>query len=286
MKRLAQAGRPFLRPDILVGAFLALPTLWAIGYALLYSFGLIGLAGEGPAAAHWARAFERFEAARATALSIWVATAVTALSAALGLSLVLLRGHALRRPIVLAMLCAPLATPVAVAGFFVQQLFSGGGLLARVAYRLGWIEGPGHFPALVNDAFGIGIVLAHLIGATSLLALFFAATARAAKLDEYLELAKSLGATTVQARWRVGLPLLLRKGRSLLLLVFILTLGSFEIPLILGRESPQMFSVLIQRKAAGYNLAERPEAFALAALYFALCASLLALYLKWRRGHG
>jgi len=286
MRPLLRPGRALLRPDVLVGAFLGLPTLWAIGYALLYSFGLIGLAGEGVGLGHWARAFERSEAARAAAFSLWVASAVTSLSAAFGLAAVLLGGPALRRPLALALLCAPLATPVAVAGFFVQQLLSGGGLLARIAYRLEWIEGPGDFPALVNDAFGIGIVLAHLIGTTSLLALFFAAAARAAKLDEYLDLARSLGATKAQARWRVGLPLLLRKGRAVILLVFILTLGSFEIPLILGRESPQMLSVLIQRKAAGYNLAERPEAFALTALYFLLSASLLALYLKWRRQNG
>ena len=267
--------------DLIAACFL-LPVVWAFGYALLYSLGLIGLLADGFTLAHWRETLALAETPGTVLLSLWVAAAVTALATFGALELSLRLPETLRRPGALALLCVPLATPVAVAGFVVYQLLAGGGFLARLAHRFGWIDGPAGFPVLVNDPFAAGIVLAHLISALPLLTLFFLNLRKSIRLDEQLALAEALGASPAKARRKVGRPLLLRKGRALVLLVFILTLGSFEIPLILGRESPRMFSVLIQNKAAGFDLADRPEAFVLALLYLALVLPPLGLYLKWR----
>jgi len=267
--------------DLLAACFL-LPVAWAFGYALLYSLGLIGLLADGFTLAHWRETLALAETPDSILLSLWVAAAVTALATFGALEISLRFGEPLQKPGQLALLCLPLATPVAVAGFVVYQLLAGGGFLARLAHRLGWIEGPGDFPVLVNDPFAVGIVLAHLISTLPLFTLFFVNVKKTIRLDEQLAIAESLGASPAQARRKVGRPLLFRKGRALVLLVFILTLGSFDIPLILGRESPRMFSVLVQSKAAGFNLEDRPEAFALALLYLALVLPLLTLYLKWR----
>ncbi|MGJ3243594.1 MAG: hypothetical protein ACFE0O_11670 [Opitutales bacterium] len=271
----------FRKSDLLAAAFF-LPVAWAFGYALLYSLGAIGLLSEGPTLAHWRETLARAETAGTVLLSLWVAAAVTAIATTIALELSLRFAEPLRQPAVLALGCVPLATPVAVAGFVVYQLLAGGGLLARFGWHLGVIGGPGEFPVLVNDRLAVGIVLAHLLSAVPLLTLFFVGVRQGGRLGEQLALAEALGATPGQARRKIGRPLLLRKGRALVLLVFILTLGSFEIPLILGRESPRLFSVLVQEKAAGFDLADRPQAFVLALLYLLIVLPLTGLYLKWR----
>ena len=45
---------------------------------------------------------------------------------------------------------------------------------------------------------------------------------------------------------------------------------AYEIPLLLGRQSPQMFSVLTQRHFGQFDLGQRPEAFTLAVTYLLL----------------
>jgi putative spermidine/putrescine transport system permease protein len=79
--------------------------------------------------------------------------------------------------------------------------------------------------------------------------------------------------------------MLLNRGRQMIILTFLLNLGSYEIPLLLGRQSPQMFSVLTQRKFGQYNLLERPEAFVLATTYLLLVGLGVKLMLVWRRKH-
>jgi len=96
---------------------------------------------------------------------------------------------------------------------------------------------------------------------------------------------RKLGATRWQARQQVALPMLLSRGRPMILLTFLFNLGSYEIPLLLGRQSPQMFSVLTQRRFGQFDLMQRPEAFVLAITYFLLVGLGLRLLLSWRKPH-
>lgn len=264
-------------------AALALPIAWAFGYALVSSFGLAGGGAHAATLEAWRSVIVDRDFAGAAALSGGVALTVTFLATVVALVLVVEAWPLIRRPWAAALLGVPLATPVLVAALVVGQLLSGGGLVARIAFHLGWIDGPGDFPVLVNDRFAVGIVLAHLLSAIPLLALYFRQVRQSPEIDAYLSLAECLGASPSQSRRRVALPLLLRRGRAMILLIFILTLGSFEIPLLLGRQSPQMLSVLIERKATGFALTERAEAFALATLYFLVVTALLSLYFRWRQ---
>lgn len=69
----------------------------------------------------------------------------------------------------------------------------------------------------------------------------------------------------------------------MLLLNFLWMLGSYEIPLLLGVQYPMMSSVLIQKRSGQFNLLQRPEAFVLATVYFAVVSIGLMLFLVWRR---
>lgn len=157
----------------------------------------------------------------------------------------------------------------------------------EVRASLGLVERAGELPELVQDPWAIGIVLTHTFLAVPYLALLFTRLGVGERLEGLAQLAVSLGATPFQVLYRVQLPVLLRAAASNLVLLFVLVFGSYEIPLLLGRQSPQMISVLTLRKYALFDLSEKPEAFALALLYTAWVLALLTwLVRREARGRG
>jgi putative spermidine/putrescine transport system permease protein len=282
--RATESGRD-LPGLLLVVLLIALPMAWVIGYSLLYSLGGIGYLSKGWTLDYWRRAFPQDGIGASLLLSTTVAAVVTLLGSAVALCVLLIAPEMRHRRTLLALLCLPLATPVSVVAFFTLQLLANGGFFARLAFHAGLIRTPGDFPPLVNDRWCVGIVLAHLFTTVPMLTLYFSQLWTTARVDRYCELAESLGASRRTARLCVALPLLLRRGRSLIVLVFLWTLGSFEIPLLLGRQSPQMFSVMASRRAGVFDLTQRPAAFVLATVYFLLVSGLLMLSLRWRKSH-
>jgi len=276
----------FANPGLsLLGLFVAIPMLWVAFYSTAYSLGVIGLFSKGWTLQHWNAALADNSLIGAVSLSLAVATCVTLVAASISLVTVLVNPQFRRNPLFFAMLCLGMGTPSAVTALTVYQMLSGGGLLARICFHFGWIQSPNEFPQLVNDTWSIGIIVSLVIGSMPLLLLYFLQLWTMIKADRLCELAESLGASRWQARTKVALPMLLQRGKSMLLLVFLLNLGSYETPLLLGRQSPQMFSVLTQRRSGIYDLMKRPEAYVLATTYFVITMTTLVIYLRWKRRH-
>ena len=119
---------------------------------------------------------------------------------------------------------------------------------------MGLIDRASQFPDLVNDPYAIGIVLAFVTMVLPFFVLLFAQVYKNENIAALGALARSLGAGKGQVLRKVSLPLLLRKTRTLVGLYFVFLLGAYEVPLLLGRESPQMLSVLIIRELRQYDL--------------------------------
>jgi putative spermidine/putrescine transport system permease protein len=259
-----------------------LPIGASLVYGGLYSVGLAGLLGRGFTLEAWRRVLGGRELWSSLALSAGVAAAVVALAAIGGLALALgLRGRIERGPLAIA-LYLPLALPGTVAAFFTFQMLTGGGLAARVLLRFGLLSDPARFVPLVHDPWAAGIVLAHAGLAIPFFALLFDGLYRSERVADFTALAASLGAGRRQRLARVEVPLMLRAAAPNLALLFIVVLGSYEIPLLLGRQSPQMLSVLTLRKYALFDIAQKPEAFAVALIYTALVLALITAF--FRRG--
>jgi putative spermidine/putrescine transport system permease protein len=270
-----------------LGLFLAVavaPVAFALGYAALYSVGAVGLLSEGLSLEPWARVLTEGEASGAFALSLYVAAATVALTVALALTLALTfrrqmgEGRALQ-----TFLYAPLAIPAVVGAFLVFQLLTPSGLVARWLAAAGLLSSMEAFPRLVNDRWAVGVLVAHVGLAVPYFTLLFAEIYRAERLDEMAQLARTLGAGTRDVRWRLEVPVLLRRAGTNAALLFVAVFGSYEIPLLLGRQSPQMVSVLTLRKFERFNLADKPEAFVLALLYTAIVVVLLLALFRWGR---
>ncbi len=267
-------------------AIAVLPIAVSLSYALLYSLGLAGLLRAGLTLEPWRAVLGSGEIWESVGLSAAVAAAVVAFTAACGLALALgFRGRVDGGWLGYA-LYLPLALPGAVAAFYTFQMLTGGGLVARVLLRLGLLTGPASFIPLVQDRWAVGIIGTHTALAAPFFALLFARLYESERVEELVLLARSLGASSRQCRWRVQVPLLLHAASTNLALLFVVVLGSYEIPLLLGRQAPQMLSVLTMRKFASFDLHQKPEAFVVALLYTASVMVLIAGLFRRRRMNG
>ena len=264
---------------VLVG----LPMAWVVGYSAAYSFGFVGLFSNGFTLEHWRSCLTNTSAGRSVLLSLSVAAVSTLLSTLFSLMVVILWPRCGKNTIFLAITCVGSGTPAVVVALLVSHWFGGGGWLARLAWHIGLIKQPGDAFNLVADRLSLGIIVAQFFTTIPLQLLFFSQMWGTMKGERLAEVAATLGASKWQIKRSVVFPILLRRSRSIVVLSFLFNLGSFEIPLLLGRQSPQMLSVLTQKRTGQFDISQRPESFALSTLYFLVTSGVLILYLNWRR---
>lgn len=266
---------------VLFGIFVVAPVAASLGYAAMYAFGLAGLFAPGLTASYALRVARDPEAWASLTLTLGVSAVVVALTAAIALPLSIAVRPYLPGGLRYA-LTLPLAVPGVVAGFLGVQLLSGSGLASRVFFRLGITGGVADFPQLIHDPWGLGIAAAHVALAVPFFVFVFSEIHGSERVDALCELARMLGATRAQTLRRVVAPVLLRKARPALTLLFALVLASFEIPLMLGGQRPQMASVVIFRKYALFDVGQKPDAYVLALAFTMIAIAIAARGLRVR----
>ncbi|NVO86489.1 ABC transporter permease subunit [Hymenobacter terrestris] len=250
--------------------------LAGLGYALLGSVGVVGPLAAGFTGRYWQALGHETGLAYAALYSLWIALASVGISVVLALALVLRAQPTLQRGPLPGLLYVPLVMPALVVAFYLFQLLSRSGWISRISFRLGLTNSLEAFPELVQDATGVGIILAHVLLTFPFLTLLFQAIYQESRLAELGQLTSTLGASASQFRRRIAAPLLLRRAAPTLLLSFIATLGAYDIPLLLGRPYPQMLSVFIITKLQRFDLRELPAAYLAG---FLVAAGLLGLIL-------
>ena len=253
-------------------------------FMLVYSLGGIGLLSPGWTLIHWRLVLSDPQTWISLAYSAYVGAASLAGSIVFALAIVFSLGALLRRGALGTLIYLPLTIPPIVAGFLTAELFGGAGLLSRVAYQLGWIARPADFPVLVYSRWGIGIILAHFFLVTPFLVLLFDRLRRNERVDALMQLAQTLGASRWQTLRRVALPVMLCAARPALSVYLIVLIGAFEVPLLIGAQSPSMISVLIWNRFARFDLATRPQAFVLTTLYTVIMVTALLIVRRSRVG--
>lgn len=247
-----------------------LPLGLSIGYSFLYSIGGVGLLSSGFTLQHWADLF-RGEFLQSMLYSLWIALASAGIALLLALTfLFTLRRH-FNSAGMYRLLFLPLTIPPIVVAFVILQLYSGSGIFSRLLFQAGLIDGSQQFPLLVQDPYGIGILLAHVFIAFPFFLLVLLNLYQHEKLDEIERVASSLGADSNTIRFRLQLPILMKGLFPLLILYVIFFMGAYEIPLLLGQSSPQMISVLILEKLQRFNLGDIPVAYSMAVWYAIIC---------------
>lgn len=259
-----------------------LPLLLGIIYALLYSVGLIGLISKGFTLDHWTKTLTNFELWLSLGYTIYIALVTIALTIIGALSLTLYFKKDFKKGLAGFSLYVPLAFPAIVVAFLVFQLASQSGFFARILFQLGLISKYSAFPEVINDPYGIGIIAAHVFMALPFFTLYFINLYDNENIEELSQVGLTLGASRVAQTHRIVIPILLRRAFPTLTLYTIFVMGSYEIPLILGRQSPQMISVLVIRKLRKFSLSTIPEAYIIALIFIAIIIGLLIILFKNR----
>ncbi|MEY3050222.1 MAG: hypothetical protein RLY31_7 [Bacteroidota bacterium] len=261
-------------------ALTVLPLALGTAYAWLHSVGLAGIGTNGFTAKHWITVLSDPAWWRSLGFSCWVAAASIGLSLGLALAAVLGRVERWQRGSLSWLVYLPLTLPAMVVAFLVFHTLSGAGLASRLAFRYGLTTGISDFPNWVNDPWGLGIITAHVCMATPFFIILFTNLYRGERLDEYVRLSATLGASPRQQVRHVLLPVLLRGAFPTLVLYFVFVLGSYEIPLLLGSQSPQMVSVLMVRKLQRFDLSDRPQAYVIGVLYVLFVVAVVLRLLR------
>lgn len=260
----------------------AAPLLAGLGYALLYSFGLIGVLNNGFTLEHWQKVLTDSVFWRSMGFSFYVAFITMSIAISLALWAVVRWGAAFRSGALSFLIYLPLTLPATVMGFYSFQLLSKSGVLSRLGFQMGLLNNLDAFPILVNDSWGVGIIFAHVCMATPFFVILFTNLYHNERLSAFAELARTMGATQDQIIWRVFVPVLLRRSFATLVLYFIFVMGAFEIPLLLGSQSRQMVAVLTIEKLQKFNLYDIPQAYVISVVY-GMIVIILVLYLLGKR---
>ncbi|MGB7394090.1 MAG: ABC transporter permease subunit [Pricia sp.] len=269
---------------ILFIAIGVVPFAAAFIYALLYSFGVIGVANQGFTTEFWASVWASGEFFTSFLYSAAIALVAVSISVGGALWATLKFRERLEGRFLSFIIYLPLAVPGIVTGFFTFQLFSKSGFFARLSYQLGWIDRAAQFPDLINDSLAFGITLSFITLVMPFFLLLFLNVYKNERIEELSVLAQSLGATAKQVTRRVFFPILIKKTWVLIVLYFIFLLGAYEVPLILGQESPQMLSVLIIREIKQFDLDKISEGYVVAVMYtIIVSAAAILLFLPRKK---
>lgn len=214
------------------------------------------------------------------ALSLWIATASTAIAAALALvAVLLLRQTFPGRAIISFLVQLNLTIPHIVGAIGILYLFSQSGSFARLAHAAGLISGPQDFPALTHDPWAIGIILLYVWKELPFITLILLANLQT-QGEDHEAVARTLGATRWQSFRHVLLPMLTPALLAASTLVFAFAFGAYEVPLVLGAHAPKALPVLAWQASTDTDLAARPEAMAMAVVIAVIGFALLAVYAR------
>jgi putative spermidine/putrescine transport system permease protein len=212
-------------------------------------------------------------------LTLRVGLLSTALAVLLGVAAALLvRSLGRTRRAFAGLLQVTLPVPHIVAALATLLLLSQSGALSRAAATAGLISAPAAFPALTQDGFGWGIVASYVwkeapfVGVVALAAL----SGRVAELEDA---ARALGASGRQRLRHVVVPALAPAVGAASVLVFAFTVGSYEVPFLLGRPFPATLPVVAYQQFRDPDLASRPLAMAISVVTAVLVGGCALAYL-------
>jgi putative spermidine/putrescine transport system permease protein len=231
-----QKNTLLLLPGLLiVGALLIVPTVWLLGLSFVSEGGL--------SLEHYLRIFDDPSYAKSFAITFQIAGTVTGLAILLGYPLCfwMLRLTPLWRGIALTCILIPFWTSLLVRSYAWLILLQRRGTVNTWLQALGLADEP---LSLMYNVTGTVIGMTHILLPFLVLPLF----ASMQRIDpDLMRAAAGLGATPSFAFWRIFFPLSLPGLTAGGLLVFVLSIGYYVTPQLLGGGTTVMVGQLIQR---------------------------------------
>lgn len=156
----------------------------------------------------------------------------------------------------------PIVIPHIVVVLIIFSIFSQGGYISRTMNKLFIISDFNEFPLLINDQYGIGIVLAYLWKEIPFVAIITYDILNNINKDLIIA-AKNLGANEGQIFSEILLPLSKKSIITSFLIIFAFSFGAFEVPYLLGPTMPKALPVKAFIEYSSADLFNRPYAMAI-----------------------
>jgi putative spermidine/putrescine transport system permease protein len=267
LRRFAGSGWPLLLPGI---ALYGLVLVYPVAGLMLRSVRDGG--GEGFSLASYAHIFSTPLFRDVLINSFATAGIVTVLCVVLGypVAYVLYLAAPGWRRVLLALLVVPLLTSVLVRSFAWIALLDDRGPVNGLLRMAGLVDGP--VPLLYNQT-GLLIGMVNVMLPYCVLPIY---SVMAGQDRGLMAAASSLGAGPVRAFWRVFFPLAVPGLAAGALLTFVLSLGFYITPALLGGPRQTMIAQLIESQVK--NLGQFEVASALSIVLMALTIVVLVVY--------
>lgn len=204
-------------------AFVVLVFFVPLGYAVVQSF-------TDPSPANYQEAWESDLLRRALGLTFQMAVTVTVLCLAISypFAYAMARGGRALRGFLLAAVMTSFWTSFLVRTFSWQVLLSNSGVVNDVLQRLGFTDEP---ITMLHTSFAVDLAMVHILAPLVILAIY----AQLRSVPPDLELAaQSMGARPATAFWRITFPLTLPGALAGAVLAFVMSLGYYITPQVLG----------------------------------------------------
>lgn len=199
------------------------------------------------------------------ATSLWIATASTTIAIVVGTAAAVVMTTARRTSRLLTPLSAAVVTvPHIVGAAAIGLLLADSGMLAQLfgVSATSW-------PPFVGGSAWAAVIVEYAWKESAFVALVVAGTL-AARVAQFDETAAVLGASRLRRLRLVTLPMAAPSIGVSALIIFVYTLGSYEVSWLLGRTFPEPLSVLAVRLAGSASLDTRPAAAAATMVIVAL----------------
>jgi putative spermidine/putrescine transport system permease protein len=273
-------------------ALIVVVVLFGGGLAL----GLIQSLGHLPAAGLKSLSFNHFinvlgdpDFLQSLILTLYVALSSTVIAAAISIAMaIFLISLSEKNRLVHFIFQIPLTVPHLVIAVAMVFMLTPTGLFSRVIVKLGLIDSSAAFPLLVNDRWGIAIILTYVWKEIPFITLMILSVLRRSGV-ELLEVGRTLKAGRWQRFRYITLPTISPSLGAACLIVFAYTFGAFEVPYLLGQTYPMMLPVWAYKNYSDVDLLARPEGIATgliiaAIIVVAIVLSQLMTQLARRRG--
>ncbi len=238
---------------------------------------------------HFKNVLQDPDFAKSLILTLYISTVSTVIAAAVSivLALALIKWAADSRTINF-ILQIPLTAPHLVIAISVILLLSPAGLFSRLLSSMSIIQNPSDFPLLVNDNYGIGILIVYIWKEIPFITFMLLSVLKNMGA-ELLEAGSTLNASKYQRLRYIILPIIAPSLGSACLIVFAFTFGAFEVPYLLGQTYPLVLPVWAYKNYSDIDLLARPEGIAIgliiaAIVSLAIIFSQFLLYLGRKRG--
>jgi len=176
----------------------------------------------------------------------------------------------------------PLMIPYLVGVVLVIELFTPGGMIARMVAALGLIDRPNEFPRILKTEWGWGVMMVYLWKQIPFTTLIVYSVLMGLG-REYEEAASTLGANRRQTFWHITLPQIIPGIVAATLIVFPFNFNNFEVPYILGADFPNSLPVQAWMTFDNADYTKRLGAMAICMTLSVICGFMLLLYLLFYR---